>query len=223
MGNDGDEDIEAALQRELEGIKAKNGEEGSIRLFTPIKPNVHCLLFIKAGEPIEPVGFVRRICQDAAKIGEGNSTMKSRYVNRLTPVSKIGKATEQGLVEVARAVLSPWFDLTGKTASAEPVADCGKADEPGSHPCPAELSGNGTEEARANTKGVQGGWGEDKRAVSQGQNVQDVQDRPSYSVIPPSPPPPPSPKTQLKKTLPLSFYPPLIVGKTVRNTAEYPQ
>jgi tRNA acetyltransferase TAN1 len=73
------------------------------------------LLFVKTKPPVEPVGFVKRICEDT-KSGKGPTHLRSRYVNRLTPSTLVGKATEQGIVELARKVLSPWFDLSGKKA-----------------------------------------------------------------------------------------------------------
>lgn len=84
------------------------------RIFTPIKMNVACLLFIRTRSPVEPVGFVKRICQDAQS---GKQRTRSRYVNRLVPMTATGKATEQGLVELAQKVLGEVFDLSGKRAS----------------------------------------------------------------------------------------------------------
>jgi hypothetical protein len=97
----------------------------------PIRLNVDCLLFVKTQPPVNPVEFVKRICEDAAKLSassesngcgdavvsknpETKTMFRCRYVNRLTPVSATGKATEQGLIEVARKVLGEWFDLSGK-------------------------------------------------------------------------------------------------------------
>lgn len=114
-------DIEAAIQKEVAALKAKPSTAGSeggdnANRMTPVKMNVDCLLFVKTQSPVDPVAFVRRICEDAKRCGELPGLMRCRYVNRLTPVSVMGKATEGGLVEVAKEALGAWFDLSGKRA-----------------------------------------------------------------------------------------------------------
>lgn len=109
---DGDaEDIEAAIQREVAAINAKpkTGSDDEDQYFVPIKMNVDCLLFFRTKAPIEPVEFVRRICTDAKAREPG--LFKCRYVNRFTPVTVIGKASETGLLDVARKALAPYFKL----------------------------------------------------------------------------------------------------------------
>jgi len=118
---DGDiDDIEAAVQKDVAFLKAKGksagGEEGDY--FASVKMNVDCLLFFRTKAPIEPVGFVRRICADAKASEPGQ--LKCRYVNRLTPITVIGKASESGILDVARAALSPFFKLADSTEA--PVA-----------------------------------------------------------------------------------------------------
>jgi tRNA acetyltransferase TAN1 len=114
-------DIESSITNELESIRQNNTNKRP-QFFTPIKLNVDCLIFVKTRDPIDPVGFVHRICQDAKLCGDPRK-MKSRYVNRLTPVSLIGEASEHGVVEVAKRVLAPYFDLSGKTAESEPARE----------------------------------------------------------------------------------------------------
>lgn len=135
-----EEDIEASVKRELEALKATGKEaKAAGRIFTPVKMNVACLLFVRTRAPVEPVGFVKRICQDA-KAGERRT--RSRYVNRLVPITAVGKATEPGLVELAQKVLCEVFDLSGKqtgddaSAAGTKDADDGtaKTDEPEARP-----------------------------------------------------------------------------------------
>ncbi|KAK4185291.1 tRNA acetyltransferase TAN1 [Podospora australis] len=122
---DGYDDIEAAIQKEVAALNAnRKGTDGGHSM-TPLKMNVDCLLFVRTKPPIDPVAFVKRICEDA-KARDDPALIKCRYVNRLTPVSVTGKATEQGLAEVAKEALAPYFDLSGKkgaTASKEAVED----------------------------------------------------------------------------------------------------
>jgi tRNA acetyltransferase TAN1 len=89
------------------------------RIFTPVKMNVACLLFVRTRPPVEPVEFVKRICQDAKS---GEQRTRSRYVNRLVPMTAVGKATEQGLVDLARKVLGEVFDLGGKRSGDDGTA-----------------------------------------------------------------------------------------------------
>lgn len=78
---------------------------------------------MKCKAPVEPVDFCRRICQDVLSPGQGG--IRARYLNRLTPLSVIVKATESGLEEGARQALSDHFKLKPKetSASAESQAD----------------------------------------------------------------------------------------------------
>ncbi|KAK3320030.1 hypothetical protein B0T19DRAFT_277891 [Cercophora scortea] len=115
--DDDDDDIEAAIHKEVAALNAKPGDGDAKRTFTMMKMNVDCLLFVRTRAPINPIDFVRRICIDA-KDGSEPGQIKCRYVNRFTPASVMGKATEEGLLEVARQALSPYFDLSGKRAAA---------------------------------------------------------------------------------------------------------
>jgi len=113
-----DDDIEAAIQKEVAAIKDKGKGDNEDHHFIPMKMNVDCLLFFKTKAPVEPVEFARRICADA-KAREPDQ-FKCRYVNRLTPVTVIGKASEAGLIEVARKALSPFFKLNAPTEAPAP-------------------------------------------------------------------------------------------------------
>jgi tRNA acetyltransferase TAN1 len=129
-GEDGDEveDIEAAIQKEVAALNSKRtGADGAPNSLTPIKMNVDCLLFVKTEPPIDPVAFVRRICEDAKTCNESGQ-MRCRYLNRLTPVTMSGKATEQGLIELAKEALSPFFDLSGKRTGAEAAGEIAPAE-----------------------------------------------------------------------------------------------
>ena len=103
-----EDDIEAEIQKEVKSMKSikKN-------LFQPVKIDIQCVLFFKTQEPIEPTSFVHRICQDAF---DGAVPKSYRWVSRLTPVTRIGKATAKGLGEVAEAVLGPVFHADGVTS-----------------------------------------------------------------------------------------------------------
>ncbi|KAL9609586.1 MAG: hypothetical protein Q9167_005659 [Letrouitia subvulpina] len=99
---DAEADLETKIQREVQGIKTMKAKP----LFQPVKLDIQCVLFFKTRDPIEPVTFVQRLCSDALS---NKVLRKSRFVKRLTPMSRMGKATEKSLEEVARAVLAPTF------------------------------------------------------------------------------------------------------------------
>lgn len=103
------EDIESAIQKEV-GILKDKGKRQSGGVLTEVRIKEECLLFMRCKAPIEPVEFSRRICQDAANAGHGAA--KARYLNRLTPLTVIAKASENGLDEAARKALACHFKLT---------------------------------------------------------------------------------------------------------------
>ena len=98
-----DADIEAEIKKEVQGMKSKVTKKEA--LFQPVKMDVQCVLFFKTRPPIEPVSFVHTICKDAA----GGTTQRARFVKRLSPMTTMGKATEDGLAKVADAVIEPVF------------------------------------------------------------------------------------------------------------------
>ncbi|PSN62673.1 hypothetical protein BS50DRAFT_638285 [Corynespora cassiicola Philippines] len=103
-------DIEAEIQKEIDGIRKAAVESP----FTSVKLDTQCLLFFKTREPVEPVSFVQKICQDAA---DGVEQKRCRFVKRLTPITAMDKATDRGLEDVAKQVLAPHFhgpDQAGK-------------------------------------------------------------------------------------------------------------
>lgn len=76
-------------------------------------------MFFKTREPIKPVEFVKSICEDA----KGGEPKRSRFVNRLTPMVMMGKATEKGLEEVGKAVIGEVFGWEGEEKNGGEVGD----------------------------------------------------------------------------------------------------
>jgi tRNA acetyltransferase TAN1 len=110
-------DVEASIQREVASVGNK---EGPAKLFTPIYLSLPCVLFFKTRPPVEPVDLVHRICVDAMK---QPANRKHRFVNRLTPITVTGKATEKGLEEVGRAVLRTHFRLADEEYDRKEIVD----------------------------------------------------------------------------------------------------
>lgn len=115
-----DEDIESAIKKELGALKDKD-KRTSNSVLAEVRIKEECLLFTRCKAPIEPVEFARRICQDAATTGHGGA--KARYLNRLTPITAIAKASETGLDEATRKALAGHFKLkpagTGQDSNPE--------------------------------------------------------------------------------------------------------
>ncbi|KAF2972051.1 hypothetical protein GQX73_g1547 [Xylaria multiplex] len=103
-----DEDIETAIEKEIAAMKPANKPKDSP--FDLVKVNVDCVLFMRTRAPVEPLVLVREICKDAAA-AKDRSLWRSRFVNKLTPITLTGKATEKGLEDVAKKVLSDHFRL----------------------------------------------------------------------------------------------------------------
>lgn len=117
---DGEINIEAEIQQELADIRKPQskplfwsikldvqcGRLHTITLRSTATDKVHKVLFFKTRAPVEPVSFVRRICEDAAKTP---SVKRTRFCKRLSPMTLMGKANEEGLEKVAKEVLAPHF------------------------------------------------------------------------------------------------------------------
>jgi len=64
------------------------------------------VVFFRTKPPIEPVSFVQRILEDAAKDPQRKRT---RVTKRLSPMTVMGRASQEGLEKVAQQVLAPHF------------------------------------------------------------------------------------------------------------------
>jgi len=114
---DAEDDIESSIRKE---INLMAGKQGPAKLFTPVYLDLQCVLFFKTRPPIIPVDFVRKICEDSS-----NNVAKRtvRFVNRLTPMTMIAKATEKGLQEVGKVVLGEHFQLVGEERYVDPETE----------------------------------------------------------------------------------------------------
>lgn len=109
-GDQDPEDVEAAIEKELAAMKPSNKPKDAA--FDLLKMNVDCVLFMRTRAPVDPLALVREICKDAAA-AKDRSLWRSRFVNKLTPITNTAKATEKGLEDVAKSVLAPHFRLAG--------------------------------------------------------------------------------------------------------------
>ncbi|KAK8069229.1 hypothetical protein PG994_005845 [Apiospora phragmitis] len=111
-GSEDEGDIEAAIQKEVAGIKkqASNNKSLETSAFAPMRLSLDCLLFVKTKQPVEPRQFARKVCEDAMLVSD-RKQRRSRFLNRITPITLMGSATKVGIEETARTVLAPEFDL----------------------------------------------------------------------------------------------------------------
>lgn len=116
------EDIEASIQKELDDMKASQKPQLAVRLFTPITTNIDCVFFMKALSPIEPEKLALQICEDARDCADIRKR-RCRYINRLTPVVASDKATDNGIIRVARKVLAPYFELNPAPDAGEEASE----------------------------------------------------------------------------------------------------
>ncbi|KAF2211171.1 hypothetical protein CERZMDRAFT_98902 [Cercospora zeae-maydis SCOH1-5] len=96
------EDIEKEINAEVQELRKPK----AARLFTPVQLNTQCILFFKTVAPVEPVSLVKTICEDAMS---DNSRKRTRFTQRLTPITFMGRASAEGLEQVALKVLGPHF------------------------------------------------------------------------------------------------------------------
>ncbi|KAI1751108.1 hypothetical protein F4782DRAFT_506895 [Xylaria castorea] len=108
------EDIEDAIEKELAAMKNPASKPKDSH-FDLLRMNVDCVLFMRTRDPVDPLVLVREICKDAAAAND-RSMWRSRFINKLTPITLTGKATEKGLEDVARKVLAEHFQLAESEA-----------------------------------------------------------------------------------------------------------
>ena len=88
----------------------KSADKKKDSAFNLIRMNVDCVLFMRTRAPVDPLQLVREICKDAA-VAKNRELLRSRFINKLTPITLTGKATEKGLEDVARKVLPDHFRM----------------------------------------------------------------------------------------------------------------
>jgi hypothetical protein len=118
------EDIESSIQKE---VASMSSQERSRRPFSPVSIDLPCVVFFKTRPPIDSVDFVNRICKE---IVSTTGIRRMRYVNRLTPVTIIGKATEKGLEELGKTILAQHFELSDAGERSEGVSTAPTVSDP---------------------------------------------------------------------------------------------
>ncbi|KAJ5093051.1 hypothetical protein N7456_008912 [Penicillium angulare] len=115
-----DGDIEAQIQRELEGLNASKKKKSrpvqAMQLEMPCGMDMShltdaAMIFARLNDKsVDPVQLVHQLCLDAQA---NPDTKKSRYIKRLTPVTMIRKTLSVDLEAFAKEVLKPHFHSGG--------------------------------------------------------------------------------------------------------------
>ncbi|KXT10273.1 hypothetical protein AC579_6607 [Pseudocercospora musae] len=101
-----DSDLAASIEDEINAEVRDIRKPSTPELFTPIMLNVPCVVFFRTRHPVDPVSFVKTICEDALK---DSSHKRTRFAKRLSPMTLVGRASTEGLEKVAAEVLKPHF------------------------------------------------------------------------------------------------------------------
>ncbi|XP_008571601.1 PREDICTED: THUMP domain-containing protein 1 [Galeopterus variegatus] len=106
-GSEEDDDVEAALKKEVDDIKAST--EMKLRRFQSVESGANNVVFIRT-LGIEPEKLVHHILQDMYK----TKKKKTRVILRMLPISGTCKAFLEDMKKYAETFLEPWFKAPNK-------------------------------------------------------------------------------------------------------------
>ncbi|XP_020039769.2 THUMP domain-containing protein 1 [Castor canadensis] len=106
-GSEEDDDVEAALKKEVGDIKAST--EMRLRRFQSVESGANNVVFIRT-LGIEPEKLVHHILQDMYK----TKKKKTRVILRMLPISGTCKAFLEDMKKYAETFLEPWFKAPNK-------------------------------------------------------------------------------------------------------------
>lgn len=95
--------VEEQVQKELASMKKEKTAKTTV--FLPIDLSCECTIFVKIRKPVEPAEFIHRICQEAQELG----VKKSRFIQKLTPITYSVSASLEEIKKLAAIVLKPHF------------------------------------------------------------------------------------------------------------------
>lgn len=95
--------VEDEIKQELAEMKSQKSKVHP--LLHPIDLGCECLVFIKMKKPAEPAALVQALCQDAA----ATKQKKSRFIQKLSPVTDSVSASVEELEKLCDKVLAPHF------------------------------------------------------------------------------------------------------------------
>ncbi|OJD20839.1 hypothetical protein ACJ73_07824 [Blastomyces percursus] len=105
---DGD-DIEAQIHKEVDDMKP-NKDKKITSPFQAVKLDIPCLSFIKIDKTLDPVQIANRLFTEAR---ENPTKKRSRWIQRITPITLTQKVLGGGIEQLSREVLKPHFHAGG--------------------------------------------------------------------------------------------------------------
>eukprot|EP00124_Ichthyophonus_hoferi_P004664 Ihof_evm2s542 gene=Ihof_evmTU2s542 len=102
-----EESVADALKKEIENLKKeKNDKAEKTPRISPLDMDrTRGVLFIQCAEPIDPEVLVLSIMKDCSETKQ----LRTRFIQRMIPVSTTCKANEGDIVKAARGVIAPYF------------------------------------------------------------------------------------------------------------------
>ncbi|EDN05122.1 predicted protein [Histoplasma mississippiense (nom. inval.)] len=112
-----DGDIEAQIRKEIGDMKPNKSTKKDSNTFQAVKLDIPCLSFIKIDKTLDPVQIAHRLCKEAS---EDPAKKRSRWIQRITPVTLTQKVLGGGLEQLSREVLKPHFHSGGPSKKPKP-------------------------------------------------------------------------------------------------------
>ncbi|OJD13841.1 hypothetical protein AJ78_05737 [Emergomyces pasteurianus Ep9510] len=104
-----EDDIETQIRKEIDDMKRSKSSKNN-NPFQAVKLDIPCLSFIKIDKTLDPVQIAHRLCTDA----RANPIKKrSRWIQRITPITLTQKVLGGGLEQLSLEVLKPHFHSGG--------------------------------------------------------------------------------------------------------------
>lgn len=102
-----EDDIATQIKKEVEGLKPSSEKP---RRFRAIRMDIPCVSFIRFDKSIDPVQLVHELCVAANANPERK---RSRWIQRMIPLSSVKKTLSVEIEEFAREILKPHFHAGG--------------------------------------------------------------------------------------------------------------
>ncbi|EIM22179.1 hypothetical protein WALSEDRAFT_63917 [Wallemia mellicola CBS 633.66] len=83
-------DIKAQLAQELSEMNDKKKVDNSAKRFVNHQTNTQCLIYLEVRKPFDPIAIVKAYLNEVIETGK----MRTKYIQRLTPISHLSHATE---------------------------------------------------------------------------------------------------------------------------------
>ncbi|KAK9893607.1 hypothetical protein P389DRAFT_198854 [Cystobasidium minutum MCA 4210] len=108
-----EDDIEAQIAKELEDLQpARDPDTGKKKMrFQGVRTDTECLIWISCAPPLDPVKLTYTICDDL----QNGGPVRTRFLQRITPVSNTTHADPNSLKRLAYRLLQPLIAPSGYT------------------------------------------------------------------------------------------------------------